>query len=30
VLLVGRSFKLHRPRGFLGAGYDDGIRVDKL
>lgn len=30
VLLAGRSFKLHRPRGFFGAGYDDGIMVERL
>ena len=31
VRLVGRSFKLHRPRGFFGAGYEDsGILVDRL
>jgi sarcosine oxidase subunit alpha len=30
VLLAGRSFKLHRPRGFVGAGYDDGLMIDRL
>ena len=31
VSLVGRSFKLHRPRGFFGAGYEDsGILVNRL
>jgi sarcosine oxidase subunit alpha len=30
VLLVARSFKLHRPRGIVGAGYDDGVMVDRL
>ncbi len=30
VLLAGRSFKLHRPRGFFGAGYDDGIMVERV
>ncbi|MGL4243520.1 MAG: FAD-dependent oxidoreductase, partial [Beijerinckiaceae bacterium] len=30
VMLVGRSFKLHRPRGFVGAGYDDGVMVDRI
>ncbi|HRJ69955.1 MAG TPA: FAD-dependent oxidoreductase [Beijerinckiaceae bacterium] len=30
IVLAGRSFKLHRPRGFVGAGYDDGIMVDRL
>jgi sarcosine oxidase subunit alpha len=30
VLLTGRSFKLHRPRGFFGAGYDDGIMVERI
>ncbi|MEO8855358.1 MAG: FAD-dependent oxidoreductase [Burkholderiaceae bacterium] len=31
VHLVGRSFKLHRPRGFVGAGYEDaGIMVHRL
>lgn len=30
VLLAGRSFKLHRPRGFFGAGYDDGIMVERI
>ena len=31
VHLVGRSFKLHRPRGFFGAGYEDsGILVSRL
>jgi sarcosine oxidase subunit alpha len=30
VALVGRSFKLHRPRGFFGAGHEDGIMVSRL
>jgi sarcosine oxidase subunit alpha len=31
VSLVGRSFKLHRPRGIFGAGYEDcGILVNRL
>lgn len=30
VALVGRSFKLHRPRGFFGAGYEDGVMVSRL
>jgi len=31
VMLVGRSFKLHRPRGLFGAGYDDpGSMVERL
>ena len=31
VHLVGRSFKLHRPRGIFGAGYEDsGILVHRL
>jgi sarcosine oxidase subunit alpha len=30
VALVGRSFKLHRPRGFFGAGHEDGVMVSRL
>jgi sarcosine oxidase subunit alpha len=31
VMVVGRSFKLHRPRGLFGAGYDDpGSMVERL
>ena len=31
VMIVGRSFKLHRPRGLFGAGYDDpGSMVERL
>lgn len=31
VLLVGRSFKLHRPRGLFGSGHDDpGSMVERL
>jgi sarcosine oxidase subunit alpha len=30
-MIVGRSFKLHRPRGVFGAGYDDsGTMVQRL
>jgi sarcosine oxidase subunit alpha len=30
-LLVGRSFKLHRPRGITGAGYEDAaVMVQRL
>ncbi|MBL8588564.1 MAG: FAD-dependent oxidoreductase [Methylobacteriaceae bacterium] len=29
-LLIARSFKLHRPRGVFGAGYDDAVMVDRL
>ncbi len=29
-LLIGRSFKLHRPRGVSGAGHDDGVMVERL
>ena len=27
VLVVGRSFKLHRPRGPFGAGCDDSVSM---
>lgn len=31
VMVVGRSFKLHRPRGLFGAGYDDpGSMVERI
>ncbi|MGL4438038.1 MAG: 2Fe-2S iron-sulfur cluster-binding protein [Bosea sp. (in: a-proteobacteria)] len=31
VMLVGRSFKLHRPRGLFGAGHDDpGSMVERV
>jgi sarcosine oxidase subunit alpha len=31
VMIVGRSFKLHRPRGLSGAGHDDaGCMVERL
>lgn len=31
VRLTGRSFKLHRPRGIVGAGYEDaGVMVHRL
>jgi sarcosine oxidase subunit alpha len=30
VALTGRSFKLHRPRGFFGAGHDDAVMVSRL
>ena len=30
VHLVGRSFKYHRPRGFIGAGVDEPVSYTHL